>query len=134
VCLEKIVRFANGLKGAKNITKNAICKENEKVEITNESGEKNKKASRTTFEMIGIAIGTKIYFHRDEKYFAFTCDNVNQIRDYCGRRASISAIAKKIGKELGFKSQAYNGFKNFYLDTKKDSQPLSSMRTDKQDK
>jgi hypothetical protein len=123
-CIKDAIKYANDLKGVKNTTQ----KETDTIETINESGEKEiKRIPQTTFEMIGVKKGEKIFYKNDNKFVAIVEDNKNQIT-YNSKTASISTVALEIAQQQGGKLTNVNGFLYFY----KDGKTLFSMRPDQQ--
>ena len=126
-CIENAINYARDLKGVYDKTKD----ETEEIEIITDSGEKQVvRTPNTTFEMIGLPIGTKIYFKNDKNIVATTIDNKNKV-EYGGKTFAISTLALKLYNEKINKSQkTLNGYLYFYYDKK----TLFEMRPDQQDK
>jgi len=115
-CLQKAIEYARDLKGVSDVTD----KVTEEIEIVNQNGDKEtKRLPRLTFEMIGLAIETKIFFNNDPQKIAIVKDNKNKI-EYNGKIESISAVASSI---FGYSA---NGFAYFYYN----GVPLLDMRPD----
>jgi antitoxin component of MazEF toxin-antitoxin module len=90
-CIENAINYARDLKGVYDKTKD----ETEEIEIITDSGEKQVvRTPNTTFEMIGLPIGTKIYFKNDKSIVATTADNKNKV-EYGGKVFTISALASR---------------------------------------
>jgi hypothetical protein len=122
-CIEKAIQYARDLKGVIDITE----KETEEIETKNEQGQKEiKKATRSTFEMIGIPVNAEIFFHNDPKEKAVVLDTINKI-EYMGQQGAISQIGKNIFTKKGLHGNC-NGFVHFYYKGKK----LFDMRPDQQ--
>ncbi len=121
-CIKDAINYARDLKGVYDQTKN----ETEEVEVETESIEKQvKKIPKTTFEMIGIKVGTEIHWYNDKSIVA---DDKNLII-YNGRKGTISGIASEINVSKGF-TASVSGFWCFsYNDI-----PLFKLRPDQQDK
>ena len=124
-CIKDAISYARDLKGVYDKTET----ETEEVEVETESRETQiKKIPKTTFEMIGLKIGTEIYWYNDKSIVAVVADNKNKV-SYNGKKAAISAIASEINVSKGFSANV-SGFWCFsYNDT-----PLFKLRPDQQDK
>lgn len=124
-CIKDAIKYALDLKGVYDATKD----ETEEVEIVLESGEKQKQRTpQTTFEMIGLPIGSEIYFKNDQTFIAKTIDDKNQI-EYNGQTFTISALALKLYKEnINKKQRTLNGYLYFYYNDKR----LWDLRPDQQ--
>lgn len=126
-CIRDAIKYALDLKGVHDSTK----EETEEVEVFTESGEtKTQRTPQTTFEMIGLPIGSEIYFRNDKNFTAITVDNKNQV-SYNGKQYSTSILALKLYKEQINKSQkTLNGYLYFYHNDKR----LWDLRPDQQNK
>ena len=124
-CIKDAIKYALDLKGVKDATK----EETEEIEVITESGEKLKQRTpQTTFEMISVPVGSKIYFRNDENFSAITIDNKNQV-EYKGKKFSISTLAIKLyNEQLNKKQKTLNGYLYFYYNDKR----LWDLRPDQQ--
>ncbi|MDD4408707.1 MAG: GIY-YIG nuclease family protein [Clostridia bacterium] len=124
-CIKAAIKYALDLKGVYDATKD----ETEEVDVVSESGEKQKQRTpQTTFEMIGLPVGSEIYFRNDQNFTARTIDNKNQV-EYNGQTFAISALAIKLYKEqVNKKQRTLNGYLYFYYDNKR----LWDLRPDQQ--
>ncbi len=92
-CVEEAKIYTRDLKGVKEIT-NSVT---EVIETTTETGEKQtKRLPNTTFEMVGITIGEKIYFENDTTKVAIVKDKINKI-EYGGKTYTLSQLASELG-------------------------------------
>ena len=74
------------------------------------------KTSRTTFEKLGIHIGSVLSFSQKHDIVVTVADDVNQV-EYDGKKYAISAAAKAIKDDMGASLNAsYNGFDWFLYD------------------
>lgn len=74
------------------------------------------KTSRTTFEKLGIPIGSVLSFSQKHDIVVTVADDVNQV-EYDGKKYAISAAAKAIKDDMGASLNAsYNGFDWFLYD------------------
>ena len=124
-CAKSAIKYALDLKGVQDATK----EETQEIEVITESGEKQKQRTpQTTFEMINLPIGSKIYFKNNKDFVAIILDNKNQI-EYNGKIFTISALAIKLYNELINKNQkTLNGYLYFYYNNKR----LWDLRPDQQ--
>lgn len=114
-CIKAAIKYALDLKGVHDTTK----EETEEIEVVTESGETQKQRTpQTTFEMIGLPVGSEVYFRGDANLAAITVDNKNQV-NYKGRQYSISRLAIILDNKTGGNSTNLNGFHYFYYAGKK---------------
>ncbi|MDR0696935.1 MAG: hypothetical protein LBF68_05285, partial [Christensenellaceae bacterium] len=119
-CIEKAISYAKDLKGVSDKT-------NIETEgVVDDTGSKNRP--RTTFEMIGLEVGTEIHWYNDKSITAVVADSINEI-SYNGKNGSISSIATEINASKGRKSKV-NGFLCFKCNDIR----LFKLRPDQQDK
>lgn len=124
-CIKDAINYAKDLKGVFDSTES----ETEDIEIETESTEKQvKKIPRTTFEMIGLNVGTEIHWYNDNSIVAVVADNKNQIL-YKGNKGAISTIASEINVSKGF-TATVSGFCCFSYN----GTMLFKLRPDQQDK
>ena len=125
-CVQDAIRFARDLKGVSDATE----AETEEIEVTtDDGGKKGKRIPSTTFEMIGIPIGTEVFFDNDESIVAVVKDKRNKV-EYKGEVISLSPLSWKLSKEMGKGFTTWSGFTTFYHNGKR----LFDLRPDQQDK
>lgn len=80
----------------------------DEVRTIDEAGEiRTEKRPRTTFEMIGLTVSTKIMFKNQPNEFAVVSDSKNQVKYKGeGKAISISSLAEKLVREAGAKVTA----------------------------
>ncbi len=124
-CIKSAIKYALDLRGVNDITK----EETEEIEIVTESGEKQKQRTpQTTFEMIGLPIGSEIYFKYDTSLVAKTVDNKNQVM-FADKKFSVSSLALKLYKgKVNKNIKTLNGYLYFYYNDK----TLWELRPDQQ--
>ena len=119
-CIEQAICYARDLKGVHDKTTD----ETEEIEIVGDNGQKQTaRTPRTTFEMIGLPVGTEIFFNNKKDSKAVVSDKINQI-EFNGKKGTISSVANKM---LNYH---VNGFLYFYHN----GQRLFDLRPDQQDK
>ena len=106
-CIEQATTYARDLKGVKEIT-NAVT---EIMEMITPTGEKqSKRMPNTTFEMVGISIGSVILFENDKTKAAIVNDRKNKV-EFNGNIYTLSQLASELGGG-GRVSGAWNFFYN----------------------
>lgn len=92
-CVDQAKTYARDLKGVKEIT-NAVT---EVIETTASTGERqSKRMPNTTFEMVSIPIGEKIFFENDASKAAIVKDKTNKV-EYNGKTYTLSQLASEFG-------------------------------------
>ncbi len=119
-CIENAIKYAKDLKGV-NITTD---EETEKVSVTVDGKKQTIRRPNTTFAMIGLKKGTKIFYKNDPNDYAIVEDDKNNV-SYKGRPKT--AISNISNEKLNCKT---NGFEYFYYNGKR----LWDMRPDVQEK
>lgn len=105
-CVKDALKYAKNLKGVTDVTP----KQTEPVKLNKDGDEQiiKRPRSNTTFKMIGLKKGVKIYLNDDKKKWATVVDDKNKI-SYLGHKPkSISRVTDKV---LG---GSYSGFYHFY--------------------
>lgn len=86
----------------------------EEEEIEELESKPKRKYVKTTFELLNIPIGTKLYFTRDRNIYVRTIDNNNKVA-YDNVIWNISALAMQLLSDYyGHPCQSANGFEWFY--------------------
>ena len=121
-CVQDAIAYVRDLKGVYDNTEN----ETEEIEVVDQtSGERKIKkiAAKTTFQMIGLPVGTEVCFQNDKNRRATVLDDKNKI-SFEGKTGAISEIAKSI---LNY---SVSGFFVFYYN----GQRLFDLRPSQEDK
>ena len=120
-CIEQAKIYARDLKGVKEIT-NSVT---ELIETTNSVGEKqSKRMPNTTFEMVGIPIGSIILFENDATKAATVKNRINKV-EYNAKTYTLSQLASEFGG-----GGRVSGSWNFFYNGKR----IWELRPDQQDK
>lgn len=120
-CVEQAKTYARDLKGVREIT-NSVT---EVIETITPNGEKqSKRLPNTTFEMVGIPIGSKILFDNDATKVAIVKDSLNKV-EYNGKVYTLSQLASELGG-----GGRVSGSWNFFYNGKR----IWGMRPDLQEK
>lgn len=109
------------MKGVKEIT-NSVT---EVIETTTSTGEKqSKRMPNTTFEMVGITVGSRIFFENNPDKAATVKDNINKV-EFNGKTYTLSQLASEFGG-----GGRVSGSWNFYYNGKR----IWELRPDQQEK
>lgn len=117
-CIADAMKYAKDLKGVVVVTD----KETEKLTVTIDGKKQTIRRPNTTFAMIGLKKGDKVFFENDPKEWATVEDDKNQI-SFKGR--SKTAISNVSNEKYGGHT---NGFWYFFYNGKR----LFDMRPDMQ--
>jgi len=121
-CAQDAIAYARDLKGVHENTE----EETEEIEVVDKTtGERKIKkiAAKTTFQMIGLPVGTEIYLQNNKGRKAIVMDATNKI-SFEGQVGAISEIAKCV---LNY---SVSGFIAFYHEGKR----LFDLRPGQEDK
>ncbi len=119
-CIEDAIKYAKDLKGVKDVTD----KNTEKVSVTVDGEKQIIRRPNTTFAMIGLKKGTKIFYKNNPDDYAIVEDDKNHV-SYKGQQKT--AISNISNEKMNCKT---NGFEYFYYNGVR----LWDMRPDVQDK
>lgn len=109
-CVEQAKIYVRDLKGVKEIT-NTVT---EVIETISSTGEKqSKRMPNTTFEMVGIPIGSEILFGNSPDKAAIVKDNINKV-EYNDKIYTLSQLASEFGG-----GGRVSGSWNFYYKNKR---------------
>lgn len=105
-CLANAIEWIDKLKGLTDITEEAEAEAEDIAEAEEHKNEelfdkskiiiRKKPVSWTTFDMLGIPIGTDLQFFHDPNIKVTTADNINLVRLPDGSKETLSRAARRI--------------------------------------
>jgi hypothetical protein len=112
-CIDEAIKYAKDLKGVTVVTDT----ETEETPITIDGEKKTIRRPNTTFAMIGLKKGDKVFFENDPNDWAVVADDKNKVTYKDGKKTAISNVSnEKLNRKTnGFWEFFYNGKRLFLM-------------------
>lgn len=112
-CIDEAIKYAKDLKGVTVVTDT----ETEEASVTIDGEKKTIRRPNTTFAMIGLKKGDKVFFENNPNDWVVVADDKNKVTYKDGKKTAISNVSnEKLNRRTnGFWEFFYNGKRLFQM-------------------